>query len=491
MRNYFLSIPIIFLIALFAVSCSEKAPVKPNILFIAIDDLNDWVGCLNGHPQTKTPNIDRLAERGVLFTNAHCQAPICGPSRASIFTGLYPSTTGNYLQLKDVDIKKANKAAMESILMPDYFKMNGYKTMAVGKLYHNGDAAQTFDEYGGKFSWMGPKPKERINFDPAWMGVPNGTQTDWGVYPGIDSLMTDYKSAQWAVNKLGKNHEKPFFLAVGFLSPHVPWYASQKWFDMFPPDSLEMPPYNQNDFDDIPEMGAKIAEVPMMPTTEWLKERGQWKDVVQAYLACIAFMDHQVGKVLDALENSPYADNTIIVLWSDHGYHIGEKNRFAKQALWQEDTRTPLMIKLPESKRASVCKAPVQLIDMYPTLVDLCGLPKYESADGHSLATLLENPKTSWEHPALSFYGVGNFAVTGEKFRLIQYEDRSQEFYNLQNDPNEWNNLASDENLKEEKAKLEAYIPTTQASLSKYSSYNINNYFRQIIKNQRNELEAN
>ncbi len=319
MKKHYYLILLFLSVSIAISSCTKEEHVKPNVLFIAIDDLNDWVGCLKGHPQTKTPNIDKLADQGVLFTNAHCQAPICGPSRASIFTGLYPSTTGNYLQLKDVNIKKANKAAMESILMPDYFESNGYKTMAVGKLYHNGDAAKSFDEYGGKFSWMGPKPEERINFDPAWMGFPNGTQTDWGVYPGIDSLMTDYKSAQWTVNKLGEKHEKPFFLAVGFVRPHVPWYASQKWFDLFPVDSLDMPPYNPTDFDDIPEMGAKVAEVPMMPTTEWLKERGQWKDVVQAYLACIAFVDHQVGTILNALEKSPYADNTIVVLWSDHG----------------------------------------------------------------------------------------------------------------------------------------------------------------------------
>jgi arylsulfatase A-like enzyme len=487
MKNKILSISISLLIVLFIVSCEKNVPEKPNVLFIAIDDMNDWIGCLDGHPQTKTPNIDRLANQGILFTNAHCQAPICGPSRASIFTGLYPSTTGNYLQLKDEDIKKANQAAKESILMPDYFEGNGYKTMAVGKLYGGGDAAGSFDEYGGRFSWMGPKPKERISFDPAWMGVPNGTQTDWGVYPGIDSLMTDYKSARWAVNKLGEEHDSPFFLAVGFLSPHVPWYASQKWFDMFPTDSLEMPPYNPSDFDDIPEMGVAVAEVPMMPTTEWLKERGQWKDVVQAYLACIAFMDHQVGEVLDALEKSPYADNTIVVLWSDHGYHIGEKNRFAKQALWQEDTRTPLIFRLPGSGKVDKCKAPVQLVDIYPTLVELCGLTNYEMADGNSLVPLLKEPNLDWEKPALSFYGEGNFAVTGEQYRLIQYEDGSQEFYDLISDPNEWKNLVSNDQLKDEKAKLEAFILSNQAPLSQYSSYNINDYFRKKIKEQKEE----
>ena len=459
-----------------------SAQQKPNVLFIAIDDLNDWVGCLDGHPQVKTPNIDRLADQGMLFTNAHCQAPICGPSRASIFTGLYPGTTGNYLQLNDVNIKKANQAAAESTFMPDFFEAQGYKTMGVGKLYHNGDKAQTFDEYGGWKDGFGPKPKERIKFHPTMMGVEGGTQTDWGVFPGIDSLMVDYRSARWAVNKLGEHHEKPFFLAVGFVRPHVPWYASQEWFDMFPLESIQTPPYKPDDFDDIPEMGVRVGEVPMMPTTEWLKERNQWEEVVQAYLACVAFVDHQVGKVLDALENSEYAQNTIVVLWSDHGYHIGEKNRFAKQALWQEAVRTPLIIKSPAISRTGRCDAPVQLLDMYPTLLELCGLPAYSKAEGRSLVPLLRKPKQAWKNPALTFYGVGNFALVDKRYRLIQYEDGSQEFYDLKKDPNEWNNLAGIKKYQKKKAKLEAFIPKEQAPLAKQSTYNINDYFREIVK---------
>lgn len=455
---------------------------RPNILFIAVDDLNNWVGCLEGHPQTRTPNIDKLASQGVLFTNAHCQAPICGPSRASIMTGLYPATSGNYLQLNDADIKKPNEATQNAIFLPDYFEQFGYKTMGVGKLFHNGDGAKVFEEYGGVFEKMGPKPEKRFNYDPDWFDDRiGGTQTDWGPYPETDSLMPDYKYAAWAVEKLDQKHQKPFFLAVGFVRPHVPWYVPQKWFDKFPSEEMITPPYNADDLDDVPELGQRVNEAPMMPTTEWLIETNQWKDVIQAYLACINFVDAQIGKVLDALEKSEFSENTIVVLWSDHGYHLGEKNRFAKQSLWNRDTRTVLIYRIPDSGQNKICRKPVQLLDIYPTLVELCGLPANQQNQGHSNVSLLKNPLLkNWNHPALSFYGKNNTAVTGNQYRLIQYEDSSQEFYDLYSDPYEWNNLAGKEKYAEIIKKMQTFIPKKQAGLSPYSSYDFNAYFRSI-----------
>jgi arylsulfatase A-like enzyme len=451
---------------------------KPNVLFIAIDDLNDYVNCMGGSIQIPTPNIDRLAQKGTLFTNAHCQAPICGPSRASIMTGLYPSTSGNYLQLKDINIKKGNAALNKAIFMPDYFEQYGYKSMAVGKIYHNGDAAKTFDEYGGKFAWMGPKPEQRFNYDPSKMDHKIGsTQTDWGAYPEQDSLMTDYQSAKWAVDKLQQAHDKPFFLAVGFVRPHVPWYAPKKWFDMFPLDSIITSPYNRNDFDDIPDFARKVAAAPMMPTTEELIKSGEWKNAIQAYMACVAFVDAQVGKVLDALENSEHADNTVIVLWADHGYHLGEKNRFAKQALWERDTRTLLIFKDVNGNSAQISTAPVQLLDIYPTLIDMCKLPPSELLEGHSLVDLIKSPEKKWAYPALSFYGEGNIAIRDEQFRLIKYEDGSLELYDMKNDPNEWTNLAKDTAYKKTIQGLTKYNPISWAPLSEYSKYNFNEYF--------------
>lgn len=473
----FILVTVAFLMPVF---CTSQE--KPNVLFIVVDDLNDWVGCLDGHSQSRTPNIDKLAARGVLFTNAHCQAPICGPSRASVMTGLYPSTSGNYLQLNDDDIKKSNEATQKAIFLSEYFEQHGYKTMGVGKLFHNGDGANAFREYGGVFEKMGPKPKERVHYDPAWFpDKTGGTQTDWGPYPEADSMMPDYKYAAWAVERLHQKHQKPFFLAVGFVRPHVPWYAPQKWFDLFPASEIITPPYKPDDLDDVPPLGRKIHEAPMMPTTQWLLETNQWKDVVQAYLACVHFVDAQIGKVLDALEKSEYAENTIIVLWSDHGYHLGEKNRFAKQSLWERDTRTVLVYSIPEGKQGTECPRPVQLLDIYPTLVELCGLPENSMNEGHSNVPLLKNPQLgNWNHPALSFYGKNNAAVTGERYRLIQYENGAQEFYDFHTDPYEWNNLAENKDYHEEIRKLQAAIPEKQVDLSPYSTYNFNAYFKAL-----------
>jgi len=458
---------------------------KPNVLFIAIDDLNDYVNCMNGSLHVPTPNIDKLARQGTLFTNAHCQAPICGPSRASIMTGLYPSTSGNYVQLEDKNIKKGSEAASRAIFMPDYFEQYGYKSMAVGKIFHNGDAEKVFDEYGGKFSFYGPSPKKRIHYDPSTIPYKVGhTSTDWGAYPEHDSLMTDYKSAEWAVNKLQQEYNEPFFLAVGFIRPHVPWYVPQKWFDMFPLDSIETPPYKKDDYDDIPSFARKVTDAPMMPTTEELIKSGEWKDVIQAYMACIAFVDAQVGKVLDALENSKYSNNTIIVLWADHGYHLGEKNRFAKQALWERDTRTILIFKDVNGNSRQTCTAPVQLLDIYPTLVDMCKLPPSELVEGHSLANLVQNPHVKWPHPSLSFYGVGNISIRDEQFRLIKYEDGSLELYDLKNDPNEWYNLANENKYKKKVKEMIKASPQNWAPISKYSNYDFNEYFKEKLKNE-------
>lgn len=480
---------LLFLLFVFSVSCASKSGnqnskssiQKPNVLFIAVDDLNDWIGCMGGHSQAQTPHIDKLADQGVLFTNAHCQAPICGPSRASIMTGLMPSSTGIYLQINDRNIKKANEKAANSVFMPDYFEKHGYKTMAAGKIYHQGDKAETFDVYDGN-GGSGPKPEKRFKYDPEWFGKPKGTQTDWGAFPESDDLMPDFQAAAFACEQLGEQHEKPFFLAVGFNRPHVPWYVPQKWFEQFPIESIQTPPYKKDDMDDVPEIGKQIAEIPMMPTTEWAIENKEWKNIVQAYLACIAFVDAQVGKVLEALENSEYANNTIVVLWSDHGYHIGEKNRFAKQAFWERDTRTILMFRTPEMQKSGVCNAPTQLLDIYPTLVEYCGLPKNTLNEGNSLIPLLNNPEKEWEHIAITSYGKGNVSMRDYRYRYIIYEDGSEELYDMIEDPNEWDNIAGKKDLIDIKKQFATAIPENQEPLSKVSHYNINEYWRSKVK---------
>ena len=452
---------------------------RPNVLMIAIDDLNDWIGCMGGHPQARTPNIDRLAAAGTLFTNAHCQAPICGPSRASLMTGLRPSTTGFYLQIGLDGIRSSGGEARSGGLLHDNFERHGYRSMGTGKIFHDGNGDDAFDEYGVPKS-MGPKPKRRFNYDPAWFeDRTGGTQTDWAAYPDKDSMMPDHQSATWAAERLGRESEEPFFLAVGFCRPHVPFYAPQKWFDMHPLEGIETPPYDPADLDDVPAIGRRVAEAPMMPTTEWAIESGEWPEIVQAYLACTTFVDHQVGRVLTALENGPHAGNTIVVLWTDHGYHLGEKNRFAKQAIWEEATHVNLMIAGPGLPAGGRCDAPVELLDVYPTLTSLAGLPANPRNEGDDLTPLLRDPSAAWPHAAVTTYGPGNHAVRTRDFRYIRYEDGSEELYDRRVDPLERTNLAGELEHAATKTRLAKFLPESEAPLAEASKSNFNEYFRE------------
>ena len=467
----------IVIITLLSCQTASENEQRPNILFIAIDDLNDWLGCMQGQPQVKTPHIDRLASKGVLFTNAHCQAPLCGPSRASLMTGLLPSSTGIYGQIRDDKIQDALSAQPEIQFLPQYFGSHGYKTMGVGKLFHHFAPKGVFEVEGGREGGFGPKPEKRFKYDPAWFEKEGNTQTDWGAFPEEDEAMPDFKTAQWTVEMLMHNHDRPFFLAAGFVRPHVPWYVPQKWFDRYSVDSLEMPPYLVNDQDDVPEISRQVHAVPMMPTTEWMMEEDEWRHAVHAYMACITFVDHYVGQILNALERSKYADNTIVVLWSDHGYHIGEKNRFAKHSLWQESSHVPLIISAPGFDGGMSCSKPVQLLDLYPTLVDLASLPKNLLNEGRSLRPLLKNVEEDWTYPAVTTYGFSNHSLKSETHRYIHYEDGSEELYNHQEDPNEWQNLALQAESKPIKLEMKKHLPSDNHRWVKESDYSPNQYF--------------
>lgn len=417
----------------------------PNVLFIAVDDMNDWAGCLRNHPGVKTPNIDRLAESGMIFTNAHCQAPISGPSRTSIMTGLYPHSTGVYLQLSDTELKKKSKRIAESVFLPDYFEQFGYKTIGVGKLFHNGDNVGGFDEYGGFYpnGSFHQKSEQRMNYNPEWFTKTWRTITDWGPLDNKDSDMPDYQIAEWAISQINKKHESPFFMGVGFILPHTPWQLPKKWFDLFPESEMVTPPYLPDDMDDIPEISKMIHDMPQMPTTEWLKQSGKWKSLIQSYLASLAFVDTQIGKVIDALRNSEYADNTIIALFSDHGYHMGEKNRTCKHSLWERSTHVPLIFSGPGIKSGQAYNKAVGLIDIYPTLIDLCGIRKNVDNEGISLKRYIDNPNLNRNEPVYCTYGKGNTSVYLDNYHLISYEDGSCELYDMSKDPNEWYNLAN------------------------------------------------
>jgi len=460
-----------------------NASDKPNVLFISVDDMNDWVGCLGGYSGTvHTPNIDKLAARGMLFTNAHCAAPVCNPSRTAILTGLRPSTTGVY----DNGVWW-RPALPEVVSLPESYQRNGYMVAGGGKVYHHTPGfnppeqwdqffQQVFDDH-----WHRPGPRETLpvkgihwpegfplnqlpNVKNGIRPPANPKEFDWGPMQKADDEMGDGQMVAWAQKFLLQKHDKPFFLATGIFRPHLPWYAPKKHFDLYPLGDIQLPIVPDDDLEDIPVAGKKIAAY---RGDEWvyLKQQNHWKKAVQAYLASISFADAMVGKLLTALEKSPHRDNTIIVLWSDHGWHLGEKHHWHKFTLWEEATRVPLIVSVPGlTKAGQTCDRPVSLIDLYPTLIDLCDLQAPSRLDGQSLVPLLKDPEAQPDRTALITHGRGNHAVRSRMFRYIRYADGSEELYDHNVDPNEWTNIAQDERSDAIKARLRQSLPETDAS---------------------------
>jgi choline-sulfatase len=435
---------------------------RPNVLFIAIDDLNDWVGPLRGHPQVKTPHLDRLAARGVVFTNAHCQAPLCNPSRTSLMTGLRPGTTGVYaLQpwFRTVDELK------DHVTLPQHFKANGYHTYTTGKIYHGGyppkpQQQAEFDEWGPG-AGVGERPPQKL-IPPTPGG--NHPLMDWGTWPHEDQDRGDWQVASWAVEQLESPPKEPFFLACGFFLPHVPCYAPPKWFEMYPNDSLVMPPILRDDRDDVPDFAWYLHWKLPEPRLSWLQKEDQWRPLVRAYLASISFVDGQVGRVLDALDESGEADNTIVVLWSDHGWHLGEKGISGKNTVWERSARVPLIFAGPGVAQGARCNQPAELLDMYPTLSDLCGLPAPKGLDGHSLVPQLKNAAAPREWPAITTHNPGNHGIRSERWRYIHYADGSEELYDIEADPHEWTNLAGDARHAAVLAEHRRWLPEQDAN---------------------------
>lgn len=420
---------------------------RPNVLFIAVDDLNDWISCLGGHPDARTPNIDRLAQRGVLFTRSYCAAPACNPSRAALMTGIRPSTSGVYH-----NSQSWRKAMPDVATLPQHFMKHGYKALGCGKIYHGRfpDPA-SWDEYLSKTK--DPKPAQEVLDDPHSRA---GTIV-WGVLDIADEKMDDYKMVSWAIDVLQQKHEQPLFLACGIFRPHMPWQVPRKYYDMFPLDEISLPKTLKNDLDDIPPAGQQVAR---QNDHRNILDTDNWKHAVQAYLASMAFADAQVGRLMDAFEASDYADNTIVILWGDHGWHLGEKRHWRKFALWEEATRAPLMIAAPGVTQAGqVCERPVDFMHIYPTLAELCGLPIPEQAEGRSMLPLLKDAEAEWDQPAVTTHGRNSHAVRSEQFRYIRYADGSEELYDHEADPMEWNNLAGDEKYQGVKDELAAWLP--------------------------------
>ncbi|MCW5981136.1 MAG: sulfatase [Bryobacteraceae bacterium] len=488
------------------VSCSRAQAAPPNVLFIICDDLNDSVEGMGGHPQARTPNIHRLMSRAVQFTNGHSANPICAPARAALFSGMYPHHSG----VLDFKPFASSELLKNSVSLFEHFKNSGYDIYGAGKLYH----------YEKEFEhiWQNPDGSSnlgvRIDYGPFPFNGKDANMTV--VHPSlkyIEDLITDHEikmwtargehsfgpledvpsepkypgwhgwrafgkelryksdadrdrlpdelSAEYAAQVLSREHEKPFMLGVGFLRPHTPLYVPQKYFDMFPVNEVQLPPYKPDDLDDCQEFVKLILQYGF-ERHDLYNNAGLWKRFIQAYLAAVAFADEQVGRVLDALEKSPYADNTIVVFTSDHGWHMGEKNYNFKCTNWEESTRVPLVIAAPGvSRKGAACDHPVSHVDIYPTLVDLCGLPVNPNIgksgvplDGTSMRPFLKDPANGkWNGPDAALtvaFGepkseggmYHNYTVRGRRWRYTLYENGAEELYDHDNDPNEWTNLA-------------------------------------------------
>jgi len=444
---------------------------NPNVLMLAVDDWNDWVGALGGHPQVKTPNLDRLAAKGVLFADAHTAAPICNPSRTALMTGRRPTTTGVYGNDED----PWRRRLPDVITLPQHFRANGYKSLGGGKVFHHGKGFNDPKSWDDYYFWN-PKGRENGWFDnysfppdpePIRPVTPMPSVSwrnfDWAPVGVREEDMPDFKVSAWASDVLGQKHERPFFLAAGMFRPHIPWFVPRRYFDLYPPESIVLPAVKEDDLADVPPFARRIA-LNQHSRHDLLVSTGNWRRAVQAYLACITFSDAMIGRMLDALDRSPNRDNTIVALWSDHGYHLGEKWHWHKQSLWQRATHVPLVISAPGiTKAGSRCDRPVGLVDLYPTLSDLAGFKPPEGLDGVSLKPLLENPGGPWGRPALTTYGRGNHAVRTERWSYIRYHDGGEELYDRKQDAHEWINLASSSALAGVKQELQRWLPSAEA----------------------------
>ena len=469
MRNILQRRIVLAFLAVWSSTAAAQDDAAFDVLFIAVDDLNDWVGYLGGHPQTQTPNIDRLAARGMAFMNAQSPSAVCNASRTAILTGLRPSTTGVYGNVpdwRDVEILDDKQT------LPGYFRSNGYVTEGAGKIFH----AHTYREEGlagfnDPNGWddFYPSLERQLPDEFGPYSIPangnnvGGRSFDWAGLVAEDFAMADGQVTKWVSDRLVELSGGARFLAAGIYRPHLPWYVPRKYFDRFPLDGIELPPHMDGDLDDLSETATR-SYLNSNEAHQWVLETGNWQEGVQAYLASISFADAMIGQLLDALDASGRADRTIIVLWGDHGFHLGEKERWRKFTLWKESLHVPFIIVAPGmTTPGSTTNWPVSLLDIYPTLVELAGLERPDYLEGNSLVPLLRNPSMEWDYPTLSTYGYENHAVVSSTYKLIRYADGSEELYDTRADPNEWANLAGDPQFDADRARLATFLPNDPA----------------------------
>jgi arylsulfatase A-like enzyme len=430
------------------VSCAIHSAIaqdRPNVLFIAVDDLNHWVTPLGRNAQARTPNIDRLAKMGVSFSNAHCAVPACEPSRCALMGGRRPWTSGCYKNGHEwTEYQKPGEGLSAAFLRA------GYQVAGAGKIYHSMEYHES--------EWTEYMSTEGLSMNGPGVDKDDGFHTD-KTHPDLkDEDLTDWHSADYCIERLQTQHEKPFFIACGLYKPHLPFVVPRKYYEAFPLDSIKLPPHLEDDLDDIPPAGLKMAN-PKADHAKFLKS-GRWKVAIQSYLASCAYTDMNIGRLLDALEASPNKDNTIIVLWGDHGWSFGEKQHWRKFALWEETTRMPFIWVVPGvTSPGGQSTRPVDLMSVYPTLCSLAGVDRPGHVEGHDITSLLRDPAAAWEYPAITTHGRGNHAIRTETHRYIRYADGGEELYDDSKDPYEWTNLASNPEHAGLKAKLAQWLP--------------------------------
>ncbi len=489
MKNIILMLKTVLFISLFGIlgyfpSLLAKDESKYNVVFVAIDDLNDWVGVFGGNPQTQTPNFDNFAKEGsIVFEKAFSPATVCGPSRSALLTGKYSHNTGVYGN--DTNLRHAPKT-QDVATISQWFSQQGYHALSAGKIFHKhsnkqsdkGDQGQwAFDE------WTDPTAKEHkgkwgkirhelkkgtevhIQPSPGEKAVAyNAKALKWGEMAVTPEETKDFITCQWAVDQLTRDFDsKPFFMAVGISKPHLPWFVPSRFYDQFPLEDIVLPKINEGDLEDIIDSKGKAA-AKKHPWWNWIERENMHKEAVQAYLASVAYVDYCLGALFEGINNSKYADNTIVVIWGDHGWHLGEKFKYGKATSWIESCRVPLLIKVPGVTENGLVKTKglVNLIDLYPTLSDICGLPINPENEGKSFKDLIHNPKMEWNFPTVITTNEGQSTVFDPQYQYIRstrFNKTVLELYNYEKDPLEWNNLANNAEFKEVIARLDPYLP--------------------------------
>lgn len=462
MKKFLVSILLLqFLSCLLAAKPPVVSLSKPNVLMLIVDDMNHY-GFYGTYPGIQMPHLDKLKSESITFQNAACAAPVCGPSRAAVFSGLYPHTTGAYRNGAD-PWREAPLNDTESLI--ELFQRSGYLTYGNGKIFHaklnDGRLEAMFSNKphaGGFGPFLPPGEEFPIKGDKFWISVP---------WTGPDEDFPDVRNMESTIEFLSQSHEEPFFAVLGLWRPHTPFTAPKRFFDLYDKSKMPLPPgYRPDDLSDVPETGHVLSD-------NWKRrweqtgasDHDNWRHMLWGYAAAHSFADWTVGQVMNALNDSDYADNTIVILWSDNGYHMGEKDHYEKGTVWELSAQSPMLIRLPGQDHAgTLCTRPVGSIDIFPTLVEVCNLQQpHHTPGGSSLVPLLEDPDANWEAPNITSYGENIISLRSERFRYILYPDGTEELYDHSNDPHEWHNLAKNPEYRAVIRQLKKHLPQSFA----------------------------